>query len=99
MSQKATKPGTPEPAGPTAKQVSAYLRAHPDFLRRHPNLLTIMEAPVREFADSDPGGGDVVDLQHAMEILFGRVNEAYDRTRKGSATVRWVQCSNLHPWT
>ena len=25
-----------------------------------------MEAPVREFADSDPGGGDVVDLQHAM---------------------------------
>lgn len=66
MSQKATKPGTPEPVGPTAKQVSAYLRAHPDFLRRHPNLLTIMEAPVREFADSDPGGGDVVDLQHAM---------------------------------
>ncbi|MFB3102224.1 MAG: DUF484 family protein [Alphaproteobacteria bacterium] len=66
MSQKATKPGTPEPAGPTAKQVSAYLRAHPDFLRRHPSLLTIMEAPVREFADSDPGGSDVVDLQHAM---------------------------------
>lgn len=25
-----------------------------------------MEAPVREFADSDLGGSDVVDLQHAM---------------------------------
>ena len=33
MSQKATKPGAPEPADPTAKQVAAYLRAHPDFLR------------------------------------------------------------------
>lgn len=66
MSQKATKPGTPEPAGLTAKQVTAYLRSHPDFLRRHPGLLATIEAPLRAFPDADPDGGAVVDLQHAM---------------------------------
>ena len=66
MSQKATKPGAPEPADPTAKQVAAYLRAHPDFLQRHPDLLAIIKSPVREFPDADPDGCEVVDLQHAM---------------------------------
>lgn len=66
MSQKATKPGTTEAADPTAKQVAAYLRAHPDFLQQHPDLLAIIKAPKREFSDTDPDGGEVVDLQHAM---------------------------------
>jgi len=69
--QKATrpgKPGTPEPTGPTAKQVAAYLRAHPEFLRDYPELLAVMEAPVREFPEADPDGGEVVDLQHAMVV-------------------------------
>lgn len=66
MSQKATKPGAPETADPTAKQVAAYLRSHPDFLQRHPDLLAIIMAPAREFPDADPDGGEVVDLQHAM---------------------------------
>ncbi len=66
MSQKATRPGAPEPADPTAKQVAAYLRDHPDFLRQYPDLLAIIEAPAREFSDADPDGGEVVDLQHAM---------------------------------
>ena len=79
MSQKATKPGTPEPADPTAKQVAAYLRAHPDFLLRHPNLLAVMEAPVREFAEADPDGGAVVDLQHAM---VGRLRSELVRSAK-----------------
>ena len=66
MSQKATKPGTPEPAGQTAKRGAAYRRSHPDILRRHPDLLATIEAPLREFPDADPDGGAVVDLQHAM---------------------------------
>jgi uncharacterized protein YigA (DUF484 family) len=66
VSQKATKPGAPEPADPSAKQVAAYLRDHPDFLQRYPDLLAIIETPVREFPDADPDGGQVIDLQHAM---------------------------------
>ena len=79
MSQKATKPGTPQPLDPTAKQVAAYLRAHPDFLLRHPNLLAIMEAPVRDFPEADPEGGEVVDLQHAM---VGRLRTELVRSAK-----------------
>ena len=66
MSQKATKPGTPETADPTAKQVAAYLRAHPDFLLRHPTLLAVMETPAREFPEAVGDACEVVDLQHAM---------------------------------
>jgi uncharacterized protein YigA (DUF484 family) len=66
VSQKATKPGAPEATDPTAEQVADYLRDNPGFLRQHPGLLAIMEAPVREFPDADANGGDVVDLQHAM---------------------------------
>jgi uncharacterized protein YigA (DUF484 family) len=32
----------------------------------HPDLLSLLEAPVREFPEADPDGGEVVDLQHAM---------------------------------
>ncbi|MDA1132504.1 MAG: DUF484 family protein [Proteobacteria bacterium] len=79
MSQKATRSGTAEPVDPSAKQVAAYLRAHPDFLLRHPNLFAIMEAPVRDFPDADPDGGDVVDLQHAM---VGRLRTELVRNAK-----------------
>ena len=66
MSQKATNPGTTDTADPTANQVAAYLRAHPDFFQRHPDLLTVIKAPRREFPEADPDGGEIVDLQHAM---------------------------------
>jgi len=67
VSQKATtNPGAADPASPTAKQVAAYLRDHPDFLQRHPDLLALLETPAREFPEADPNGGEVVDLQHAM---------------------------------
>jgi uncharacterized protein YigA (DUF484 family) len=45
---------------PTAAQVIAYLRRHPDFLLRHPELLDLQEAPARH------QGETVVDLQQAM---------------------------------
>lgn len=66
MSQKATKAGALASADPTAKQVAAYLQANPDFLQLHPELLSVLEVPSREFSDADPEGGEVVDLQAAM---------------------------------
>jgi len=45
---------------PTAAQVADYLREHPDFLARHPELLDLQIAPARRRADG------VVDLQQFM---------------------------------
>lgn len=66
MSDKAdptAKAGSAKKAGsglPTAAQVIAYLRRHPDFLLRHPELLDAQQAPSRH------QGKDVVDLQQVM---------------------------------
>lgn len=43
-----------------AGEVAAYLRRHPDFLKRHPELLDAMVPPVRATGDG------VVDFQQAM---------------------------------
>ena len=40
------------------RDVLAYLRRHPDFLTRHPEALSLLRGPVREFADG------VEDFQH-----------------------------------
>jgi len=48
------------PALPSAAQVIAYLRRHPDFLYRHPELLDQQTPPARH------NDGSVVDLQHFM---------------------------------
>lgn len=48
------------PALPSAAQVIAYLRRHPDFLLRHPELLDAQQAPARH------QGKAVVDLQQVM---------------------------------
>jgi uncharacterized protein YigA (DUF484 family) len=48
------------PALPSAAQVIAYLRRHPDFLYRHPELLDL-QAPAARHAE-----GPVVDLQQFM---------------------------------
>ncbi len=42
-------------------------------------MLAIIESPVREFADADPEGGEVVDLQHAM---VGRLRAELARSTK-----------------
>lgn len=48
------------PALPSAAQVIAYLRRHPDFLFRHPELLDMQSSPARHTESQ------VVDLQHFM---------------------------------
>jgi len=54
----------------TAAQVVAYLRRHPDFLARHPELLDLQLSPGRH------GGSGVVDLQQFMvERLRGEINK------------------------
>jgi uncharacterized protein YigA (DUF484 family) len=48
------------------EQVSAYLRANPDFLQRQPDLALHLAAPPRE------GGDGVADLQHFMNARLRR---------------------------
>ncbi len=47
----------------TDREVAAFLRANPDYLCRHPELIESLQIPARKL-----GGGDarVVDLQHYM---------------------------------
>lgn len=66
MSTKAPRTDTPAAIELTDTQVSEFLRDNPDFLKRHPQLLSVMYPPEREFDDVDPAGGEVVDLQDAM---------------------------------
>ena len=51
------------PALPSAAQVIAYLRRHPDFLYRHPELLDQQTPPARH------NEGSVVDLHFMVERL------------------------------
>lgn len=48
------------------EQVSAYLRANPDFLQRHPDLALHLAAPPRD------GDDRVADLQHYMNARLRR---------------------------
>jgi uncharacterized protein YigA (DUF484 family) len=63
---KQALPSLPAPApqaktpGPSADDVAAYLRRHPDFLINHPELLSILTPPKLERGDR------VVDMQHFM---------------------------------
>ena len=50
---------TPSLQDLTAERVAEYLRAHPDFLIAHPDLLEVLYTP-------EQAGGNVVDFQHAM---------------------------------
>lgn len=54
------------------EQVAAYLRSHPDFLLRHPDLVTKLAPPSRF------DGGPVVDLQH---YVIGRLQDEMDQLR------------------
>lgn len=63
---KQALPALPVPApqvktpGPSADEVAAYLRHHPDFLINHPELLSVLTPPKLERGDR------VVDMQHFM---------------------------------
>jgi uncharacterized protein len=62
------KPESKRSAEPTAAQVAAYLRRHPDFLVRHPDVLDGLKPPIKRRGDG------VVDLQHFMvERLRGEI--------------------------
>ena len=60
---------TPSLQDLTAERVAEYLRAHPDFLIAHPDLLEVLDTP-------EQAGGNVVDFQHAM------VQRLRDETQK-----------------
>jgi hypothetical protein len=59
----------------SADQVAAYLRRHPDFLVRHPDLLDVLTPPTR-----DRGKG-VVDLQQFMVERLRRENAELSELR------------------
>ena len=82
MSTKAPRQDAPAPIALSETQVAEFLQTNPDFLKRHPELLSVLEAPERAFADVDPAGGDVVDLQDAM---LARVRADLDKQRIVSA--------------
>ena len=66
MNTKAPRQDASAPIALNETQVADFLQANPDFLKRHPELLSVLEAPERAFGDVDPAGGEVVDLQDAM---------------------------------
>jgi uncharacterized protein YigA (DUF484 family) len=47
-------------AGPSAEQVTQFLRRHPDFLVEHPELLGVLTPPKIDRGDT------VIDMQHFM---------------------------------
>lgn len=65
----------PKPERLVAADVAAYLRRHPDFLSRRPELVSLLKAPAREM------GEGVVDLQQFM----------LDRLRTDNARLKLVQ--------
>lgn len=70
VSAQKTKAAKQDAPKTTDAQVAAYLRRHPDFLQRNPELLDAMAPPGR-----DKGDG-VIDLQQVMvERLRGELGE------------------------
>lgn len=59
----------------SADVVAAFLRAHPDFFAKHPELLRHLEAPKRH------RGNSVVDFQHYMVEKLQRDVEGMQRER------------------
>lgn len=85
MSTEVSKPEAASSSELTDSQVIAFLRANPDFLERHPQLLSVIMPPEREFEDVDPAGGEVVDLQGAM--LNRMRNELAQRDAQSSELI------------
>jgi hypothetical protein len=66
VSEKARKSGELPPDLPDEAQVSAWLRANPDFFDRHPDLMVALTPPARDFGVAEEGAGEIVDLQRVM---------------------------------
>lgn len=65
------------PAPMTAARVASYLRSHPDFLVRHPDLVTVLTPPAAE------RGETVVDMQ---QFMLKRLQDEVRQIRRNSAT-------------
>lgn len=92
MSTKAPRQDAPAPIELSDGQVADFLQNNPDFLKRHPELLSVLEAPERTFADVDPVGGEVVDLQDAM---LARVRADLGKQREQSSDLIDAGRANL----
>lgn len=85
MSTKATKPEAAIPIELTDAQVVEFLRANADFLKRYPELLSVIVSPGREFDEANSTGSDVIDLQGAM--LDRMRSELAERDEKSSELI------------
>ena len=85
MSTKATKPEAAIPIELTDAQVVEFLRANGDFLKRYPELLSVIVSPEREFDEANSTGSDVIDLQCAM--LDRMRSELAERDEKSSELI------------
>lgn len=77
-------------SGLTARQVRAFLRDHPDFLARNPDLLREMNPPERFIGDGPDD--NVVDLQ---AFMVAQARAEADRIRQTSAELIDTTRDNL----
>ncbi len=85
---ESAKSQTPVPA--SEEQVVAHLRAHPDFLVRHPELVTKLVPPSRFQA------GPLVDLQ---QYMIGRLHDELDQMRGCAEHLITTSRSNMSTQT
>ncbi len=85
VNEPGKRPEAPE-REPTAAEVAAYLRRHPDFLVRNPDLLGVLTPPSRRTGDT------VVDMQHFM---VERQRREIDRQKEQYRRLVGVSRGNL----
>ncbi len=78
--EHAADPGTQPPPDPAAAAVAAYLRAHPDFLDRHPEVLAELKV------SHVTGGGAVSLVERQLSVLRGQL--ATERARLAQLIAR-----------
>lgn len=91
---KAQEPASSEAVARTAinaDMVAAWLRRHPDFLARHPDILDSLDPPATPGLED--AGRSVIDMQQAMVLRLRQENEELRRTRDEMVT---TLRSNLH---
>ena len=79
---KATGAGDPALSGLSDEQLVTALRAHPDVLRRHPELLDVLDVP------HDTGGGAVSLIEAQVNALRGRCERTERRLETLLRTAR-----------
>ncbi|MBM3573300.1 MAG: DUF484 family protein, partial [Alphaproteobacteria bacterium] len=90
MARSPSDPSGAAPAGPSAQAVAAYLRAHPNFLLEHPDLVHILTPPART-TEPGPGAG-VVDMQ---QFMLKRLQGEIDRLKRDQRELVQTGRSNL----